>query len=152
MRKLLLLVLMAGCTLEKREAPDANTEINIGDQTGGDSVLIRVSAPRTAALGDDVPITVVVQNNRERTLDLHLTGRDIVFDIVVARANKTIVWQRLANATIQSIVHLKRLEPGESFSLTDNWKASERGSFVIGAELPTDTKPLQAAAVGIAIR
>jgi hypothetical protein len=153
MRILLIVLIFASCTLERREAPDADVEMNVGDQTGGDTVLVRISAPRTASVGDVVPITVVLQNNRERSIDLHLTGREIVYDIVIARANKSIVWQRLnPNATTQSIVQLKTLGPGESFTLTDNWTASEPGSFVIGAELPTDAQPLQAAPVGITIR
>ena len=152
---LLAVLLLAACTIDKRSDPatDASVELDVGDQTGGDSVLVSISAPRTVSVGDVVPITIVVQNNRERTLDLHLTGRDIIFDIVIARANKSVLWQRLdPNAATQQIVQLKTLAPGESFSLTHNWKAIERGAFVVGAELPTDANPLIAAPVGITIR
>ena len=152
---LVLPLLLSACSIDKRSDPatDSSIELDVGDQTGGDSVLVSISAPRTATKGDVVPITIVVQNNRERTLDLHLTGREIIFDIVIARANKSVLWQRLdANAAHQQIVQLKTLGPGESFSLTENWKANERGAFVVGAELPTDANPLVAAPVGITIR
>ena len=148
-------LLLAACTIDKRGdlATDSTVELDVGDQTGGDSVLVRISAPRTASKGDVVPLTIVVQNNRKRTIELHLTGREIIFDIVIARANKSVLWQRLdPNAPHQQIVQLKTLAPGESFSLTENWKANERGAFVVGAELPTDANPLVAAPVGITIR
>jgi hypothetical protein len=149
----LLLLLMTACTIERRGAPgtEPGTELEIGTATG-DTVVVEIAAPRYAAVGDVVPINVVVHNNRERQIDLNLTGREIVFDIVVARADSTIVWQRLRNVVIQPIVQLKTLAPGESFTLTDRWQATEAGSFIIGAELPTDGTPLMAKPVGLVVR
>lgn len=154
MRFLFLLVLVAGCSIEKRGAPgtDPYTELDVAGSTDKDSVGVVISAPVAARVGDQVPISVVVQNNRDRHIELSLTGRDILFDIIVARSDSTIAWQRLANATMQRIVQLKTLAPGESFTLSDRWKADEAGVFVIGAELPTDAQPLQAAPVSITIR
>jgi Intracellular proteinase inhibitor len=154
MRMPLLLLLMTACTIERRGAPgtEPGTELEMGPGTGGDSVVVEIVAPRYAAVGDTVPINVVVHNNRLREIDLNLTGRELAFDIVVARSDSTIVWQRLRNVVIQPIVQLKTLMPGESFTLTDRWHAAEAGSFVIGAELPTDSQPLQAKPVSLTIR
>jgi hypothetical protein len=154
MRLLLLLLLVPACTIERRGAPgtEPGTELDIGSATAGDSVVVEIAAPRYAAVGDTVPINVVVHNNREREIDLNLTGREIAFDIVVTRSDSTIVWQRLRNVVIQPIVQLKTLMPGESFTLTDRWQATEAGSFIIGAELPTDSKPLLAKPVGLVVR
>lgn len=154
MRFLLLLLPLCGCSIEKRGAPgtDPYIEIDVAGSTAHDSVEVIISAPRAAAVGDEVPISVVVQNNRERHIDLNLAGQQILFDIIVARADSTIAWQRLANSTAQHTVQHRTLAPGESFTLSDHWKAAEAGQFIIGAELPTDTRPLQAAPVTIVIR
>jgi hypothetical protein len=94
-----------------------------------------------------------VQNNRDRRIDLNLTGRKLVFDVVVTRAaDSTVVWQRLRNQTVQQIVQLKTLEPRGSFTLYERWKPTEAGDFMIGAQLPTDGQPLQAEPVSIVIR
>jgi hypothetical protein len=153
MRSLWLVLLITACTLEKRGAPgtEPGTELEIGGSQG-DSIVVEIAAPRVAGVGDAVSINIVVHNNRERQIDLNLTGREIVFDVVIARSDSTIVWQRLRNVVIQPIVQMKPLQPGESFTLTDTWQATEPGEFIIGAELPTDGKPLQAKPVSLTIR
>lgn len=151
---LLLFLLPISCTIEKRGAPgtDPDTEVVIGGQAEGDSVALELTVPRVVRVGDDVPITIVVHNNRERAVDLHLTGRDIVFEIIVTRADSTVVWQRLRNAVVQPILQLKTMAPGESFTLSDRWQAAEAGEFVVSAQLPTDTKPLQPKPTRITVR
>ena len=156
MRKLFfaVLTLAAACSIEERGAPgtNPNTEIDIGGQTAMDSVTVSIEAPRAAAVGDRIPISLVVQNNRDRRIDLHLTGREPTFDIIVARSDSTIVWRRLASVSVMQIVLLKTMAPGESFTVFDYWQPTEAGDYVIGAELPTDTRALQAKPVSISIR
>lgn len=156
MRKIisLFILTLAACSIEKRGAPgtDPYTEIDVGGQTENDSVEVIIATPRAAAVGDRVPVSVVVQNNRDRHVNLSLMGREIVFDIIVARDDSTIVWRRLGNTTVQQILQLKTLAPGESFTLYDYWQPTAPGSYLIGAQLPTDAQPLQAAAVPITIR
>ncbi|HEY0672551.1 MAG TPA: BsuPI-related putative proteinase inhibitor [Longimicrobiales bacterium] len=142
----------SACSIEKREGTAPNTEIDVGGQTKEDSVLISISAPRAAAVGDEIPISIVVENNRDRQIDLNLTGRDIVFDIVVARADSSIVWRRLAHTTVQQILHLKTLPARGAFTVSDRWMPTEPGEYTIGAELPTDSSPLQAEPVTITVR
>jgi hypothetical protein len=148
------MLLLSACSIEHRGAPgtDADTELTMGEDTEGDTVSVTIAVPSAAAVGDEVPISIVVQNNRARHVDLNLTGREIVFDVVIARADSTIVWQRLRNATTQQILQLKTLGPNGSFTLYERWQPTEAGKFIISAELPTDGNPLQAEPVNITIR
>lgn len=156
MRKILavLILVLSACSVEKRGAPgtNPNTEIDIGGQTENDSVEVIISAPRAAAVGDRVPVSIVVQNNRDRHVNLSLTGREIVFDIIVATSDSTVVWSRLGNAPVQQILQLKTLAPGESFTLYDYWHTTQPGTYFIGARLPTDAQPIVAEPVAITIR
>src|SRR5688500_18062407 len=154
MRKLLLLLLLsAACSIDKREAPGAGSELerNVPAQQD-DSIQVTISAPHAAAVGDNVPISVVVQNQRNRPVDLHLTGREIVFDIMIVRPDSSTLWQRLQHGAVQQIVQLKRLQPREALTLYERWIATEPGTFIIGAKLPTDTDALVAEPVSIIIR
>jgi hypothetical protein len=156
MRKLFFAVLIfaSACSIEERGAPgtNPNTEIDIGGQTSTDSVTVTIAAPRAAAVGDRIPISLVVQNNRDRGIELHLTGREPTFDIIVARSDSTIVWRRLASVSVMQILLLKPMAPAESFTVYDYWQPTEAGEYVIGAELPTDARPLQARPTSIVIR
>ena len=156
MRKLFFAVLMfaTACSIEERGAPGTNphTEIDVGGQTSTDSVTVTIEAPRAAAVGDRIPISLVVQNNRDRRIELHLTGREPTFDIIVARADSTIVWRRLASTTVMQILLLKPMAPSESFTVFDYWQPTEPGEYIIGAELPTDGQPIQAKPAPIVIR
>lgn len=151
---MLLLVLAGACSLEERGAPgtNANAEVVVGDHAQGDSVEVILSAPSFARVGDAVPISVVVRNNSTRPIDLHLTGRDIAFDIIIERADSSIVWRRLAGTAVQQILQLKPLAPDESFTLSDHWSASETGEYRVRAQLPTDAAPLVAEPVRLVIR
>lgn len=155
MRKLLfLLVLLGACSIEKRGAPgtDPDAEVVMGGPPEVDSIEVFVSAPSYAVVGDAVPVSVVVRNNSDRRIDLHLTGREIAFDILVESTDSTLVWRRLANITLQQIVQLKPLDPNESFTLSDHWRALEPGEYTVRALLPTDGEPLRSDPVRIVIR
>jgi hypothetical protein len=155
MRKLIvLIVLVAACSIEKRGAPgtDRDTEVVLGEQRQTDSVEVIIATPSFAVTGDEVPISVVVRNNTDRRMDLHLTGREVVFDIVVTRPDSSVVWQRLAHTTGQQILQLRPMAPRESFTLSDHWHATEPGEYLVTASLPTDAAPLQAQPVRLTIR
>jgi hypothetical protein len=156
MRKLIivLLVLASACSIEKRGAPgtDPTAEVVVGGQSQADSIEVIISSPTYAKLGDAVPIGVVVRNNTDRRIDLHLTGRETVFDIFIERADSSLVWRRLANTAVQQILQLKPLAAGASFTLSDHWRPAEPGEFMVRAELPTDGTPLRSDPVRIVIR
>ena len=107
--------------------------------------------PSYAVVGQDVPINIVVRNNTDRAVQLHLTGRETIFDITVMRADSAIVWRRLRDG-VQQILQLRTLGPSESFTVGDRWRATEPGEFMIKAELPTDAAAISAAPVRLVVR
>lgn len=148
-----LLLTMASCSIEKRpQGTDPGAELNVGNLTQGDTVKVSIAAPPAAAVGDEVPITLVVENNRDRRIDLNLVGNDVVFDIIIANQDSVIVWQRLANRTLDQDGHVKTLPERGAFILTDRWRPLAPGDYVIGATLPTDTLPLRAKPVTLRVR
>jgi hypothetical protein len=154
MRKLsLLLLLLSACSIEKRGAPgtDPTTDVTLAPAAPGDTVEVIISMPTFAVAGDEVPINVVVRNATDRPIELHLGGREITFNILVMRADSTLVWQRLRDAS-QQILQLKPLAAGESFTLGDRWNAAEPGNYMVTARLPTDAAPLVAAPVRLLVR
>lgn len=155
MRKLILifLILPLACTLEQRGAPepDATTEVVVGNPKRDDSVEVIIAMPSFAAVGDEVPIDLIVRNATNRRLELHLNGRQTNFDIVIMRPDSTLVWQRLGNS-VQQILQLRPLPPGESFVLQERWRAEVPGDYLVTAEIPTDTVPLRADAAKLIVR
>ena len=118
MRKLVFLFIpfFAACTIEQRGAPepDSNAQVVVGPSDAADSVEVLISMPTLVAVGDEVPIAVVVRNNTNRRLDLHLSGRQTDFDIVIMRGDSTVVWERQQHA-VQQILQLRSLEPNAPF-------------------------------------
>ncbi len=155
MRKLVLslIAILAACTIEQRGAPepDSNTEVVVGHPDSGDSVEVLISMPTFASVGDEVPIAVVVRNNTNRRLDLHLSGRQTNFDIVIMRGDSTVVWERQQHA-VQQILQLRPLQPGSSFMLEERWRAEVPGDFFVTAMLPTDGTPFRAPPAKLTVR
>ena len=107
--------------------------------------------PTFASVGDEVPIAVVVRNTTDRRLDLHLSGRQTNFDIVIMREDSTVVWERQQHA-VQQILQLRPLQPGASFMLEERWRAEAPGDFMVSATLPTDTTPFRATPTKLTVR
>jgi hypothetical protein len=114
--------------------------------TSSDSVRVKVTAPATARVGDSVAIELRVENVSARPVSLSLQGREIAFDLVVTTGDGRTVWSRLQNRTLQSILQLKTLEPGESFVLRDVWRANVEGNYLVSGVVPTDAEPLRSTA------
>lgn len=145
--------MVASCSIETRsQGTEPSTEIGVGDMVTGDTVQVSISAPEAAGVGDAVPITLVVRNNRDRQIELHLTGVDIAYDIVVAGPDSSIIWRRLPEARVEGPPHSKTLAPRAAFILTDFWRPPAPGDYVIGASLPTDSIPLRARPVRLSVR
>jgi hypothetical protein len=156
MRKLILLLipLAAACTLEERGAPepDATAEVVVGNPDQSDSVEVIISMPTFASVGDEVLIGVLLRNNTDRRLDLHLNGRQTNFDIVITRPDSAVVWQRLGNASAPQILQLRPLGPGETLTLDDRWRAEVAGEYLVNAEVLTDARPFRADPVRLIVR
>jgi hypothetical protein len=107
-----------------------------------DTVSVTLRLPEQAQAGDSVPITVRVENTSSRRVDLSLLGREIAFDIIIETKSGQPVWRRLQRATLQSILQVRSLQPGEAFELHDKWPAAGPGDYLVSASLPTDAQPL----------
>jgi hypothetical protein len=111
-----------------------------------DTLRVTLQVPARARTGDSVSIGIKVQNVTDRRLNLSLQGREIAFDIVITTAAGARVWRRLENRTVQSILQLKSLAPGEAFELRDVWRAAAPGNYLVTASIPTDAAPITSAA------
>jgi len=96
-------------------------------------------------IGEPVPITLRLTNTNDRPVELHLQGRQIAFNIIVAREDGTVVWRRLEGEVVLGILQIRTLAPGEVLELTDVWRQRsksgrpvEPGVYAIQGALPTD--------------
>ena len=139
---LLLMLFTLSCAGDgASESPDTNPDTTSLSAVA-DTVQVQLVLPEQARTGDSVTITVRVQNISERRLDLALVGREIAFDILIRTRAGAQVWRRLEHRTLQSILQLKSLAPGEAFELRDTWAAGAPGEYLVTASLPTDGEPL----------
>lgn len=80
-------------------------------------------------------ISLTVENDTPRTIDLYLRGRTPTFDVIVTRADGEIVWQRLENEIIPAIVSLRTLASAEGLELATVWdQRTGRGSSAEAGE------------------
>lgn len=114
--------------------------------------VLEIVAPPSVRTGEAVPIALRVTNPGDRSLDLYLVGRTVTFDIVVAAPDGQVVWRRLEGASVQQILQLKTLAPGETLELKDVWRQrtnagaeAELGDYTLTGAIPTDGKPLRTA-------
>ena len=110
-----------------------------------DSLRIRLQLPASVRRGEDVPITLVVENLSDRRLDLHLLGRTIAFDLVVSRDDGTEVWRRMQGAVVPMILRLEPLEAGTAMELPGSWPVRSNdgslappGEYTVRGELFTE--------------
>ncbi len=103
-----------------------------------DSLRFDLIAPAEARFGRVVPITLRLTNISPRAVEAHFLGREIAFDIVVTRADGTVVWQRLAQRAVPSILQVRMLGPGEVMEWRDEWQPLERDRYRIQGILPSD--------------
>ena len=96
------------------------------------------SAPRSARVGQPVPIVLRLTNVSDHPVDAHFLGRTIAFDIVISREDGTVVWRRLQGKVTQGILQLRTLQPREHLEWRDTWRPREHGTYVIRGELPSD--------------
>lgn len=137
---------------QDRTGTDRTREAGMPDDTA-DSLRLHVEAPDNVPRGQPVPVTFRVENVTDRTLTLHLTGREIAFDILVERPDGSTVWRRLEGEVIRSILRLDTLPPGQSLRLQASWDqrsdAGEPvppGEYRVRAELLTEGEPLRSPA------
>lgn len=91
-----------------------------------------------------------LRNRSRLPVEAHFLGRTIVFDIVVAREDGTIVWRRLEKGAGPSILQVRTLKPGETMEWRDTWLPKEPGHYRVQGILPSDApEPLRTPWVGV---
>jgi hypothetical protein len=112
-----------------------------------------VSAPKSAHVGQPVPIVLQLTNVSDRPVEAHFLGRTIAFDIVVTNRDGAVVWQRLGEKTGQSILQIRTLAPGEKMEWRDDWVPKARGRYRVQGVLPSDDpEPRRTSWVEIEVR
>lgn len=95
--------------------------------------------PSRARVGRRAPFTLRLRNPSRQPVEAHFLGREIVFDVVVARADGAVVWRRLERGVGPSILQLRTLRPGESLEWRDDtWLPKEPGRYKAQGILPSD--------------
>ena len=110
-----------------------------------------VHAPVEVRAGDAVPIELQIENVSAKTLDLHLQGRDIAFDVIITTGDGRPIWRRLEHQTLQAILRMETLAPGQVLRLNASWTAAEPGDYLVSGVIPTDAAALQSAPVPLRV-
>jgi len=98
----------------------------------------RASAPAAARVGQPVPITLRLHNPSKQPVEAHFLGRTITFDIVVTNADGNVVWRRLGEGAVPSILQIRTLAAGATMEWRDNWVPAAAGRYRIQGVLPSD--------------
>jgi hypothetical protein len=100
---------------------------------------VELVAPDSVRRGERVAITIRLTNTGDRPLDVSLVGREIAFDIVVRQEHGPVLWRRLADTPVQSMLQIRTLRAGESLELRDDWRQQDQG----GGPVPPGTYVLR---------
>lgn len=103
-----------------------------------DSLRFAVRMPDQARAGAAVPLGFEVTNVSGRVLDLYLTGRDITIDITVRSETGAVIWHKLADTAVPSILQLRTLHPDEKLEAREEWRPRaglEPGVYILEAAL-----------------
>jgi intracellular proteinase inhibitor BsuPI len=126
--------------------------------TPPESLRLETDVPAQVRVGEGVPITLRATNAGPKPLELYLMGRSPTFDVVITGANGAVIWRRLEGQTVQAILQIRTLAPGETLELRHDWnQRSTRGqpvgpgTYVVQGRLITDAQPLRTPAAPLRI-
>lgn len=133
--------------------PRADDRLRAGFETdtrmSADTLRLQIEAPEVVVPGEAVPVLLRVENVSGGTLDLYLRGRTIAFDLVVSRADGSVVWRLLEGEVIPAILRIETLPPGAALELRGMWDQRDNageevrpGSYTVRGELLTEDVPL----------
>lgn len=103
-----------------------------------ESLRFEVTAPAEVRRGQAVPITLRLTNASDRVVEAHFLGREIAFDIVVTAEDGTVVWRRLGDAAVPSILQVRLLQPGQMLEWSDVWRPGAPGRYGLQGVMPSD--------------
>ena len=117
--------------------------------SSSDTLRVSLELPEEVKPGTPVPMTLRVENRTERTVELHLTGRPVAFDLTITDEGGEVVWRRLEDQRIAMVLRLESLAPGDSLEFQDTWdqrtSAGDNvppGSYAVRGEVLTEGEPL----------
>lgn len=156
-RALWCLVLAGGCAGDHQmrvppaESTGEREVVVIPPATLSDTLRLEVQVAAEVRQGDAVPIVLRLVNISARTIEVHLQGRETVFDLIVREAEGGIVWRRLEGETAMAILALRPLAPGAAFEFRHVWDQRDRagrpvppGRYHVTGEVPYDAvEPLR---------
>ncbi len=129
--------------------PEADTSPPAPTTVSSDTLTIALDAPATLPGSHTATITIRLTNPTDRTLELALRGREIVFDLIVSREDGVVVWRRLEGEVVPAILRLEQLAPGAQLSLEATWDGRDQrgrplppGNYLLRGEVLTDGAPL----------
>jgi hypothetical protein len=126
----LVVVTSAACRdASSRNAPSPST---VPDERA-DTLRLTLSFSDTVTAGDQVTVTLRLENVTDRRLDLYLTGRDVTFDLVVATARGDTVWRRLKGEAIPMTLRLESIDAGGSLERAAAWPGVDQDGRVVAA-------------------
>jgi hypothetical protein len=145
-----LWVTLPGGVVESRTTPPPERQ--------PDSMRVELVVPPKVAVGQTVSITLRIRNTRDQPITLYLQGRPIAFDLVVEQPDGAVIWRRLENATVSTILGVRTLAPGEALDLKESWKQRTRtgervspGDYRVTGSVLTDREPIRAGPVPLRI-
>jgi len=110
-----------------------------------DSLRLELVAPDSTHVGEPVALLLRLTNLTDRPVEAHLLGREVAFDILVAREDGRIVWRRLQGAVVPGVLQLRVLQPHETLELRTVWRqrtlagaAVPPGTYLVYGLLPSD--------------
>jgi hypothetical protein len=119
----------------------------------------QTDVPSRIRAGEPVPIVLRVKNIGTQPQELYLRGRTITFDLIVTRADGSVVWSRLEGQTIPAILRIEVLAPDQELVLEDrrdqrtmSGEPAGPGLYTVHGLLPTDApQPFTTPAVPLRI-
>jgi intracellular proteinase inhibitor BsuPI len=85
------------------------------------ALRVELVAPAAVRAGEPVPVTIRITNPSDKPVDAYFVGREIAFDIVVRKADSSVVWRRLTGQAVQTVLQVRTLAPGQTLELSDTW-------------------------------
>jgi hypothetical protein len=97
-------------------------------------------------VGEAVRVRLRLANVSDRPIEVHLQGRETVFDVVVLDASGAEIWRRLGGDPVLAILQLRPLAAGDSIEFVATWNQTDgagrqvpTGSYRVIGELPGDS-------------
>jgi hypothetical protein len=124
------LVVATSTACRDASSRDTSSLSSVPDERA-DTLRLTLAFPDTVRVGDEVSITLRVENITDRPLDLYLTGREVTFDIIVSAERGDTVWRRLQGEVIPMTLRLESIDAGGSLERAATWPGVDQDGRVV---------------------